>query len=63
MFLLPNLLSKMLVMLQKKVAHLDSLEITAFDLDYAVYVKETLQMHYLERVTKSRIKSITCIFT
>ena len=53
----------MLVMLRIKVGHLDNSEITAFDLDYAVYVKETLQIHYLERVTKSRIKSITCIFT
>ena len=64
MFLRPKLLSKMLKtfanyadpILQIKVEYLDSSEITAFDLDDAIYVKGTLQLHHLECVTKSRIK-------
>ena len=42
--------------LQIKVEYFDSSEIRAFDLDDAIYVKGTLQIHHLESVTKSRKK-------
>ena len=44
------------LILQIIVEYLDSSEITAVDLDDAIYVKGTLQIHYSDRVTKSRIK-------
>ena len=42
--------------LQIKAEYFDSSEITAFDLDDAIYVNGTLQIHHLESVIKSRKK-------